>query len=181
MCSNFICHGFCANNDRPNLVEINLESALDGGALEDAIDPSIEMRVGCFVWISKSEHLEPRQAGDIGDGVVVGEILTSIQMTIEKSSQVFNFLAVSLDRIFKRFGRILNEMVKLTHHRSEVAQLPRKPLMRERLLGGIRGNQPACFFGEVEQYRARLPNVRAWGIGISSCVFRTADTTHSDN
>src|SRR4030095_13790603 len=80
MLAHVVRDGYRTDHHGPDLVETDARGAPHGGSREHAVDPRIEVGIRRFVRVAEAEHLDPGDAGDVRDRVLVDEVLAPLEL-----------------------------------------------------------------------------------------------------
>eukprot|EP01022_Parablepharisma_sp_SALTPOND_P027435 TRINITY_DN665_c0_g3_i1.p1 TRINITY_DN665_c0_g3~~TRINITY_DN665_c0_g3_i1.p1 ORF type:complete len:1952 (-),score=631.07 TRINITY_DN665_c0_g3_i1:246-6101(-) len=123
-------------------------------------------------FVEADEVADPREGGDIGDGVgVAGQPCVLGQALVHHGQQTARFIDVAVTRalVFVFLAGEAVEEAQLAKHRTDAAHLEHHPLDHLVTLGGILGDELAGLLGQVQQDRARFEQrqrLAAGAIGI---------------
>jgi len=98
----------------------------------------------------------PGEIGDVGDGIVAGEIFGLGELAVEHLEQPMALAEIALLHRRKLLGEVAGEDVGLAHHRAEAAHLEHQPLQDSAAALLVRGHEPSRLLGEVDQDGAAL-------------------------
>ena len=94
--------------------------------------------------------------GDVGYGVVAGQVFVLLQVAIEHAQQALAFALVAVNSRWYFFREVTVKHIGLPHHGANATHLKHEPLHHARAALGVGGHELPGFFGQIHQAGARL-------------------------
>jgi hypothetical protein len=150
--------------------------ALDRRARRDCVDPARDVLVivdaqeglGLVVDRAEYEGREPREVGDVGEGVFLARQEPAVRKPLVGDIEdALGLHRIAIDRIFDLLGRIGVEVTEAATHERPARHLPEGPGEHLGARGRIGGEEHPELFGQVHEDRPALEHPDR-GIGVAA-------------
>src|SRR6266540_950078 len=134
-----------------------LDCALHRRPRGDTLAPALEDRELLDVDALALGRAHPGHGRHVGDAVLVAtQPFAFLQPLVDHTVEALRLVAIAVHRVLDLLRRVLQEMMRLAEHRTDVAHLRHDPLHHHPALAQPLRQEPAGLRGEVEQHRPRL-------------------------